>query len=238
MRTWFNPRPRIEPLALDDGRTCHVVDDVLLEPERVRQWAVARSDAFHAVDFNAYPGTYLMPPAALEQALHAFFLTHIRPLFGARRLLRMHCRFGMVTLAPGALKPYQWLCHSDQVNPDPGHSIQASVLYLFADPALGGTSFYTPTHNARETAVLFDDTVSLPAAEFTRRYGIAPGYMLGSNAYFSCIGSVPARWNRMIFYDGSMLHSGDIRHPERLTSDPLDGRLTLNGFYTCRRHAR
>jgi len=49
---------------------------------------------------------------------------------------------------------------------------------------------------------------------------------------------IDAKWNRLIFYDGAMLHSGDIRLPERLSADPRRGRLTLNGFFTSRRHAR
>jgi hypothetical protein len=48
---------------------------------------------------------------------------------------------------------------------------------------------------------------------------------------------VPAKWNRLIFYDGGMLHSGDIRKPERMSPDPRVGRLTLNGFFTSRRRA-
>jgi len=48
---------------------------------------------------------------------------------------------------------------------------------------------------------------------------------------------VPARWNRMIFYAGTIFHSGEIAHPQLLTDDPRTGRLTLNGFFTCRRSA-
>jgi len=62
--------------------------------------------------------------------------------------------------------------------------------------------------------------------------------MIGSNRYFDRVASVPARWNRLIFYDGSLLHSGDIAAPDRLSADPQLGRLTLNGFFTCRRNAR
>ena len=40
----------------------------------------------------------------------------------------------------------------------------------------------------------------------------------------------------MVFYDASFLHSGDIFAPERLTPDPGAGRLTLNFFYSSRRH--
>ncbi|MEO7432656.1 MAG: DUF6445 family protein [Dokdonella sp.] len=69
------------------------------------------------------------------------------------------------------------------------------------------------------------------------RHGIAAGYMTGSNRWFNQTASVPARWNRMIFYDGAVLHSGDIGAPEKLDGDPGRGRLTLNGFFVSRRHA-
>ncbi len=62
--------------------------------------------------------------------------------------------------------------------------------------------------------------------------------MIGDNGCFTRTGRVPARWNRMIFYDGGLLHSGDIVTPERLTSDPATGRLSFNGFFMARRNAR
>ena len=37
----------------------------------------------------------------------------------------------------------------------------------------------------------------------------------------------------MVFYDGRLFHSGDIGDARALDDDPLRGRLTLNGFYTC-----
>jgi hypothetical protein len=40
----------------------------------------------------------------------------------------------------------------------------------------------------------------------------------------------------LIFYDGGMLHAANVAQPEALSDDPLTGRLTLNGFFTCRRH--
>jgi hypothetical protein len=233
----FNPRPTIERVPLGDNRYCHVVDDALLEPERLVEWSIAHRDGFRTVDFNAYPGIYLMTPASVEAALESFFMTHMRALFDARRLLQMHCRLSMVTRPPDALRPYQWLCHSDRAGLEPGQSIQASVLYLFKDESLGGTSFYEPACPAHEIARMFDDSVALSAATFTERHGIAPGYMIGSNRYFNQIASVPARWNRMIFYDGSVLHTGNIAAPEKLDTDSRRGRLTFNGFFVSRRHA-
>jgi hypothetical protein len=233
----FNPQPTIERVQLASGHACFIVDNVLIDPESLVVWAAAQRPAFRAVDFNAYPGTYLMLPTSFNERLQEFFTRHMRGGFDARRLIQMHSRLAMVTLPTHALRPYQWLCHSDNFALEPAHSIQASVLYLFKDPALGGTSFYEPVRSVGETKQLFADSTALGREAFSARYGIAPGYMHGSNAYFNHLGSVQARFNRMIVYDGSVLHSGDITSPEKLSDDPLQGRLTWNGFFTCRRKA-
>ena len=236
-RPLFNPHMTIARVPLANGQCCYVADDVLLEPERMLAWAQAHKEAFRPVDFSAYPGQFVFLPAEANAAIEMFFLQQMRPLFDARRLVRMHARLSMVTLPPQALRPAQWLCHSDHFGLERSQSIQASVLYLFKDAGLGGTGFYEPARPADEMAALFADAIKLPAAEFTARYGIEPGYLRRSNAYFHRTGGVEARWNRMVFYDGTILHSGDIVAPWRLSDDPLRGRLTLNGFFTCRRHA-
>jgi Family of unknown function (DUF6445) len=233
----FNPDARLEVMQFGAGRFCLVIDDALTDPGQLATFAVGQRSAFRAVDFNAYPGNYLAAPTAIADGLNSFFNERLRRRFDARRTLHAHCRLSMVTLAPQLLRPYQWLCHRDSEGIDSGQCIQACVLYLFQDESLGGTSFYEPARPAAEIAALFGDATRLSAEQFAQRYGIQPGYMHESNTYFTRMASVPARWNRLIFYDGSMLHSGDIIHPEKLSDDPASGRLTLNGFFTCKRNA-
>ena len=180
--------------------------------------------------------TFFLPPE-INAAIEAFFQQYMRPLFDARRLMSMHARLAMVTLPPAALRPAQWICHSDHFGLESWQSIQASVLYLFEDTSLGGTGFYLPKRSAEETSQLFTDAIGMNGDQFTTRYDIAPGYLCDSNAYFQRIGGVQPRWNRLVFYDGTILHTGDIAHPERLSTDPACGRLTLNGFFTCRRNS-
>ena len=81
---------------------------------------------------------------------------------------------------------------------------------------------------------MIDDAGRMSAAEFSARYGIEAGYLSGGNRYFERLAQVPAAWNRMLFYNGGLFHSGDITAPARLSADPRSGRLTLNGFFTCR----
>jgi hypothetical protein len=100
---------------------------------------------------------------------------------------------------------------------------------------LGGTSFYAPKHPAPTILPLIQDSGTMDAAAFKARYGIDTGYMTASNAWFEKLLTVPARYNRIIFYEGTLFHSGEIAHPELLVRDPRQGRLSLNGFFTCKR---
>jgi hypothetical protein len=147
-------------------------------------------------------------------------------------------RLSMVTTAPQDLAPLQWQCHRDRVAADPQRVLfAASVLYLFESPSLGGTSFYVPRQSETQTQQLIQDSQQLDAARFSQRYGLQAGYMAGSNAYFERVARVGAAWNRMVVYDGSVFHSGDIAAPDQLSLDPRQGRLSLNGFFTCKRNA-
>jgi hypothetical protein len=231
----FNPRPQVEVLRFGSDGYCCVVDDILQFPDHWVRYAVERRAAFVPVA-SGYPGLSLATDPAGAYAMREFFAFHMRRFFDARRLVQMLCRYSMVTLAPDELRPAQWICHQDPPSGDPSLTRQASVLYLFHDDTLGGTSFYEATRSFAETAQLFADADAMTAAQFTEHYGIQPSYLCDSNAYFRRTATVKARWNRAIFYSGALLHSGQIAAPERLSSDPATGRLTVNFFFTCRRN--
>lgn len=231
----FNPRPRIDVLPITAQRACYVIDDALLDPEALVEAAVQQRERFAPAPHNAYPGIELRMPEAFSAALDDFFRLHLRTRMGARRTLRMYSRLSLVTLPEHALEPRQCLCHRDRLTFAPGQLAIASVLYLFRDAELGGTSFYVPRRSEAETSALLADSARLPMAEFSRRYAVPQAYLSGSNDWFKQVLSVPARWNRLIFYDGDVFHSGDIRAPQWLSDDPRRGRLSLNGFFTCSR---
>ena len=56
------------------------------------------------------------------------------------------------------------------------------------------------------------------------------GYIAGSDEFFEQIGAVEAVPDRMIIYQGSLLHSGIIPKEMTLSADPREGRLTANLF--------
>ena len=242
MSTWpdavdrlFNPAPQVQVLQLGGGRICLVVDDALVDPQAAVDWACRQP--FEEPRGYPYPGQVVAAPAALAQRAADFFAVHLRGRLGARRTLSQSVRMAMVTTPPAALSPVQWQCHRDRLGPEVPELLAASVLYLFRDPAIGGTSFYAPKVALGLVERMVVEAQTLDARSYAERYGLRPGYMVGDNDYFERVAQVPAKWNRLIAYDGGLFHSGDIGAPERLSTDPARGRLTINGFFTCRRLA-
>jgi Family of unknown function (DUF6445) len=234
----FNPNPSIREVFFFNGQSCFIIDDALTQPEKWVQFSSDRKDLFQAPAVYAYPGVELPAPQEIASRLDDFFQLHIRHRLGARRTLESNSRFSLMTLQPAELKPWQCICHRDRFISEPDMSIAASVLYLFSEPSFGGTNFYLPKKDAHEINVLRQDAGALSSEAFAEKYGLPQDYMTTSNDYFELIGEIPAKWNRIIFYDGSVFHSSAFSRPEKYTANPLSGRLTLNGFFTCRKKLR
>lgn len=233
----FNPQAQLSVVEPRPGFRVWIIDQALSEPERWVERAAQQAHAFEHSDRDAYPGPQLRLPEAVSQRLDELFGRTCRAALGARRTLGVFSRLAMVTRQPDALEPRQWLCHRDHFSLPPDQCAAASVLYLFHDARLGGTNFFRPLRPPLEIARLIHDSGQLSAEAFSARHGISPGYMTGSNRWFEKVLSIEPRWNRLIFYDGSLFHCSDIPAPALLSADPARGRLTLNGFFTCRRRA-
>jgi Family of unknown function (DUF6445) len=234
----FNPKPRIERLAFGKGVVCWVVDDVLLEPEAMVQLAVRGHKQFALAPHNAYPGLEWRMGEEVSAPLNEFFMLHLRNQLGARRTISMYSRLSLATLQPTQLRPLQRICHRDRFGVSAEQNVAACTLYLFNTPELGGTSFFVPRQAVEVTNALIREWHEMESIAFTRTIGCAPGYITASNPFFELVATVPAAFNRAVFYDGNIFHSSHIEWPELLSDNPLQGRLTLNGFFICRRSAQ
>lgn len=231
----FNTTPSVHAVPVGPKHVCVVIDNALADPDAMVEWAAGQA---YVKPTYPYPGIVFDAPEALTQQVSNCFAQHARGRLGARRTEGVGMRFSLITVPPQELAPVQWQCHRDRLQVNAPHLLfAASVLYLFKNPALGGTSFYMPKLPPAETSRIVGDSDRLGAAEFSARYGLSAGYMGGSNAYFERVATVGAVWNRMICYDGGQFHSADINTAAALDPNPRTGRLTLNGFFTCRRNA-
>lgn len=235
----ISPDCRLSTVELFDGHRAVMVDDFLVDPARARAWAISQAAAF-AERGGYYPGPELAVPPAWLLHFSQWWRRHLcAPLGLLRGGAASRARFSLITRRPHELPLKKRFCHMDPLFAGGGADTIgiAGVLYLFEDPHLGGTSFFRPQPGAS-----FADMESLMRAgrmvELAARYPFVlepPRYMLDSNPLFERMTAIPARFNRIVFYDSSLYHSPDVTDPERVTPDLDRGRLTVNFFINAHR---
>jgi tryptophan halogenase len=231
----LNPQRQPQVLTLEGGARVIVIDDFAQDPAALQQLALQQAAQFRHPPGHPYPGPQAPLPGAWVEALDHLFQHELGPQLGAGAPLGMLARFARVTQDPATLDPRQRLCHRDDSDLAPGEAMFAMVHYLFDDPRLGGTVFFRPRHDEATTRQLLHDSRTLDGPAFEARHGVPPGYMNDSNAHFERIGEVPARFNRAVFYDGGLFHTGAIDVRQAAGYRLGLGRLTVNAFFKTRR---
>lgn len=207
------------------------IDDFLEDPQALVEAASrARFEPCPGADEKrGYPGVRAPAPAAYSEQVTALLDPLIKVNFGVPEALAVKktpCAFSLTTVAPHALGPLQRVPHFDASTPH----YMAVLLYL-CDDRHGGTAFYrhratglqqiTAETRDRYGDVIYDQVDHHPAPL---------RYFDDSDEHFELLGVMPARFNRLVVYRGSLLHSA-IVNPQRLSGDPRSGRLTVNTFY-------
>lgn len=208
------------------------VDDFLAHPEAlVEAAAQARFEPCAGADERkGYPGVRAAVPAGYSENLTELLDPLIRLNFGVPEGLALRkspCNFSLTTVAPQDLGPLQRVPHFDASTPH----FMAVLLYL-CDERQGGTAFYR--HKATGLQQITADTRDCYGEMIyaqTERCPAPPRYFTDSNDCFELLGMMPARFNRLVIYRGSLLHSAIVNPQQVLSSDPRLGRLTINTFY-------
>jgi len=134
--------------------------------------------------------------------------------------------FSIVSTLPDRLTAPQRAPHFDSTDP----RYYALLHYLHVPPH-SGTAFYRQRSTGIERVTesnlaTFIATARSDAAKLPRD----SGYILGSDDFFEQIGAVEAVPDRMVIYQGSLLHSGIIPPGSNFDTNPRVGRLTANIF--------
>jgi hypothetical protein len=214
------------------GETIVFIDDFLEDPEAMVEAAChARFEASATrAEQKGYPGLRAPAPAAYTETVTALLDPLIKVNFQVPGELGIKVglsAFSLTTTPPDELGPLQRTPHFDASTPH----CMAALLYL-CDKTHGGTGFYR--HNAtgcqRITADNRERYLDAYHEEVNRR--VPPKrYFDRSDEQFTFLGMIPARFNRLVVYRGSLLHSACINPARSLGNDPRRGRLTVNTFY-------
>jgi hypothetical protein len=216
------------------GTGCHpvvVIDDFSGRLGEILAIAEALAP-FPAVAGNFYPGLRrLIAPS--DAAANAYVertcrdaAQFIAGAFDFDEFDLLEASFSMVTTQPSELASRQRAPHFDTT--DPKH---LALLHYLRVPPGSGTAFYRQRMSGieRVTEANAHIFVGIAQADATRLPKDS-GYIAGSDEFFEQIGAVEAVPDRLIIYQGSLLHSGIIPDDMNFSADPREGRLTANLF--------
>jgi Family of unknown function (DUF6445) len=223
--------PDIQSVQVGE-HTVVFIDDFLENPQAMVEAASRSAFApYPGVECRkGYPGVRASVPADYSARLTALMEPLIRLNFGvpeALALRKSECAFSLTTMRPEDLGPLQRTPHFDASTPH-----HMAVLLYLCGPEHGGTGFYR--HKATGLQQVTADTgehfLDTYYAELNARPP-AQRYFDDSDEHFEFLGMMPARFNRLVIYRGSLLHSAVVNPQLSLSSDPRAGRLTVNSFY-------
>jgi hypothetical protein len=233
----FTDRPKVTAAPLVPGVHAFIIDNALAEPETLVQFAQRTRGAFRASPEGSAPGLELRMAESFSTKFEEFFRQHLRGFFDARRSLERVSRLSIHTRAPHTLPPSQWLPQRIGTTLHREQTVVVAQLFLSADEKLGGLSFFFPKRTVRETFNVINDSYALNSSAFEGKYRLRADDMRASNDLFHLAQTIPAKFNRMVIFDGAMFHASQITRETPLSDSATDGRLTFDAFLTCKRHS-
>jgi len=139
----------------------------------------------------------------------------------------LNAAYSIVTTPPSQLTPIQRLPHYDGLDPE-----RIALLHYLSPSEQGGTSFFRHRSTGYECVTQdryarFADALTADVA----RHGLpGPGYIESDTAIYERIAHYEASVNRALIYRGYTLHCASIPADYPLSTDPRQGRLTVNTF--------
>ena len=208
-----------------------VIDDFSGDSEAVASLAEALAP-FPLNSANYYPGVRRnITPAdgaadAYVEGLCQQSAQFIAGAFGFDRFNLEAASFSMVTTDPSQLIEPQRIPHFDSADQK-----YLALLHYIRVPKGTGTAFYRQRTTGIERITELNREIFVRTAQAeVQRLPVGSGYINASNQFFEQIEAVEAVADRLLIYQGSLLHSGIIPPGMTFSADPREGRLTANIF--------
>ncbi len=231
----INKNAKIRQQAIAGDQYCVIVDDFLQNPHEIVEYAVRHAGEFSMPERGNYPGPLRRVDGDAMTDIYGFIRSKMTKHFPfLRGNMRLWTFLSMTTTRPDKLSHRQRICHTDPTSA-PNRTCYAALIYLFENKSLGGTGFYRwkEPELVREAKAIEREDPDKSLAFLQENFPAfrKPAcYMTGSNEIAELLCTIPARFNRLVFYSGLVPHSASITAPELLSNDTRKGRLTLNIF--------
>jgi len=208
-----------------------VIDEFSGDPEAIGRIADALAP-FPDVDTGYYPGVRRLISRA-DTAADGYVERTCRDVaqfvagaFGVDGFDLIEASFSIVSAKPEDLALRQRAPHYDSTDQK-----YFAILHYLRVPEGTGTAFYRQRTTGIERITDLNVSTFVPVAQ-VEAAKLAPdsGYISGSDESYEQIGAIEAVPDRLLIYQGSLLHSGIIPKDMVLNPDPREGRLTANIF--------
>ena len=231
----INAAAEIRRETISGDQYCVIVDDFLKDPHKLVEFATHHAGEFSEPAQGNYPGPLLRVDGDAMTDIYLFIRSKMTRQFSfCRGGMSLWTYLSMATTQPDELTHRQRMCHTDPTSAR-DRTCYAALVYLFENEDLGGTGFYRwkePELVRKATAIEREDPGKAKAflQEHFPTFREPACYMTGSTEIAELLCTIPARFNRLVFYSGTVPHSASLTAPELLSTDIRNGRLTLNIF--------
>jgi hypothetical protein len=206
-------------------------DDFLLDPSPLVEYAANAKFAASPMlrQRKGYPGVRAAMPIEVVEPMARAVEALVRAEFDVPEHLqceRPQSSLCLMAVPESQLGPYQTIPHFDTSN----QYFFAGLLYLCGEEH-GGTGFYKHNSTGYESVLPERSDLYLDACHTElNNKTINKRYFSESDEYYTKLGFVGAKFNRLAVYHGNLIHSGVVPSPNGLSLNPRTGRLTANVF--------
>ena len=221
--------------AITGDHDCVIIDNFLQDPHELVEFAAQNAGEFSMPERGNYPGPLLRIDGDAMTNIYGYIRSKMTKHFPfLRGNMSLWTFLSITTTRPDELSYLQRMCHTDPTSAR-NRRCYAALIYLFENEGLGGTGFYRwrDAELVLKAKAVERENPGKSLAflqEHFATYREPARYMTGSNEIAELLCTIPARFNRLVFYSGTLPHSASITAPELLSGDARKGRLTLNIF--------
>lgn len=228
----INPNANIDIQTIGSEQTpIVIIDNVLTDCFELIDIAANKTN-FGMINSSMYPGVRAILPKEYVMSILRAVAGPLYKVYGIpkdKRLKPFGTYFSLVSIPNADLHPLQKVPHFDSAEP-----LYFAMIHFLDPKSHGGTGFFR--HNStgyeRITQERKDSYLKFiqQKGDIAENFADKNGYMSQTDSDYELFHAVDYKPNRLVFYPGSILHSGLIVEDTDISADPANGRLTANMF--------
>ncbi|MGO2370753.1 MAG: DUF6445 family protein [Pseudoalteromonas prydzensis] len=230
-----NPKINIEKQIVPGTNVyAFIIDDFLLDTASVMNFAynIAYFNPMFS-DNSFYPGIRDHMPQPYQRLLHTFFQNEILPRIRNKNYSESILHKSLLSLV--SCKPENLIVDQKVPHIDSCDERDYAFVHYLSGEELGGTSIYK---YLPQNLVEFKEEHKPVLNEIISNVKSTPhehtGYITGSTSLFEQVFKIEAKFNRLVIYQGNLLHSANINSEEKCLANPKIGRLSIASFASVR----